>query len=115
MGLLADGQTWLKDVMSSEGQTITITRGATSVSLKSMPDDPQEGEINKEGLVVQLTSRMFAVNVVDLGALGMPQANDKITWGSTTFQVLPINDGRCYEFLDNRNSRISIHAKRVGQ
>ena len=103
----------LAGIMSAEGQTIAITRGSTTVSLVAMPDDPQEGELGKDGLIVQMTSRMFAVSITDLGALGMPQANDRITWGAMTFQVLPINDGRCYEWMDNRNSRIAIHAKRV--
>lgn len=103
----------LAGVMVAEGQSITIQRGPNSVTLVATPDEPQEGEIGEDGLTIHMTSRMFAINAADMGVLETPRDGDRITWGALTFLALPINGGRCYESLDNRNLRISIHAKRV--
>ncbi len=114
MGLLSSGQTMLANVMTAEGQSITYRRGATTKTLTAMPDDPQEGESESDGLTLRMLARMFAVNVSDLGALVAPEDNDEISWGGMTFQVLPMEaGGRCYDSMDNRNSRIAIHAKRL--
>lgn len=110
MGLLANAQSWLTDVMTAEGQAITITRGATTISLVAMPDEPHEVEVNPEGMIVGLPGRMFAVARMDLATLVLPQDGDTIQLGDQEFLVLPMSGGRTFQQLDNRNSRIAINA-----
>ena len=113
MGLLADGQTMLDEVMTAEGQSIVIRRGLIRVTTTATPDDQQEEEVTTDGLIIISSVRKFAMNTENYGALNLPQAGDMITIGSRGYQVLPGASSRCFEWLDNRHLRISVNTRLV--
>ena len=114
MGLLASGQAMLADVMTGEGQAITIKRDSSSLATVAAPDDPMEVEVNQDGLVIVSSNRRFAMNVADYGMFGLPVKGDTITIGALVYLVCPSpSSSRCYEWQDNRHSRMSIHTKLI--
>lgn len=114
MGLLASGQTMLAGVMTAEGQSITYRRGVIVKAMIAMPDEQIEYDQTKDGLIIEVSARVFAINVADLEELALPEKADQINWGALAFQVLPsATSSRCFEWLDNHKSRIAIHTKQV--
>lgn len=114
MGLLAQGQTMLAGVMTAESQAITIKRDGASIPTVAAPDEPQEVEVNQDGLIIVSSNRRFGMNTADYGSFDMPLKGDTITLGARVYLVSSgPGTGRCFEWLDNRHSRISIYTKLI--
>ena len=116
MGLLASGQAMLGVAMEGESQPITYRRDATSLYFSAMPSGPQETtDDGGIGLGIDTSERDFSFAVSKLGALDLPVVGDEIDWaiGGKTyyFRVLSMNGTRCFDWLDNHQLRIAVHAK----
>ena len=118
MGLLASGQSMLGQVMTAEGQSITYRRRTDSVPLMAMPDGPLDPNETSDGISISRNEVEFAINFSDIATIGLPEDGDMISWfwGGTTYlyKVLQTEQTRCYEWLDNRHLRLSVHTKFQG-
>lgn len=103
--------------MTAEGQPITYRRGLVQLSITAMPDSPQETNITVDGISLEYGERDFAVNLVDLLTLGLPEEGDQIDWVSAgktyTHKAFQTGGTKCYDTLDNHNLRFAVHTKLI--
>ncbi len=105
----------LAGVMKAEGQAIIYRRGRLSLSITANPDAANDPVQVGDGFSIGFGERDFAMDSADLGEFGLPVDGDLIQWTSAgttyVYKVLPNEDSRCFDWLDNRNLRLAAHTK----
>lgn len=113
MGLLAAGQAMLQRVMAAEGHSGTYTRGAVSRDVSVMITGPEETVAEAKGRVTQFGEEDLCLSVAELAGLFPPLRGDLITLTIGTvdhrWRVSAGKEGRLFDWLDARRSRIAIH------
>lgn len=112
---VAAGLTWLADQLKSHAsRSVTYVRGATSLTLQATVGRSQSWGVGAAGGVVASEVRDYLVAAADL-TVGEPRAGDRIVDAvdGATFEVLPTESGRVFEWLGPRHLVLRVHTKQV--
>lgn len=95
------------------GDTVTISRGATSASMTAVTYDAVYQSQDVGGLVIEIEGRDIEVAKSDLVSAGLfpPKRGDTVTiTGGAAYEVYPQNGSNTYDYTDEREVRVKIHA-----
>lgn len=103
--------------LTIDGESITYTRGATTLALTAIigrtaqPTDNANGRTN-----VRQSERDFLLDPAGLvfsGSVSDPKKGDRISYDGATWEVWPtIGDEQCWSPSDNYGHLIRIHTRR---
>lgn len=97
-------------------QTITYSRGATSVSgIVASPIHMTGDELMPSIAITVIEYQDWAIDVADLGALFPPQVGDKITKATgEEFRVSSLGqDGPPFQYTTSTRVRVLIHSEMI--
>lgn len=103
-----------KAVRSVSGVSVTVTRGATTISVVAVPGDAIHQYTQDDVVTSEVKTRDFLVLASDYdfgdGAV-IPQRNDTIVHGSTTYKVLSDGGEIYFRYADPHHAVLRLHCK----
>lgn len=119
MNMMRTGSQWLNDKLkASASESATYSRGGSSVTggLAVTAGETRFEQLTEEGLTVEARIRDFTFEAADLVILGttvLPAKGDRIVFGSTTYEVLPVSGGEEQRYCDRFDIRLRVHTKEI--
>lgn len=120
--LLTRGMTLLASKLGdAAGESVTITRGATtSAAITAVPELQDYEVMDANGMLTNVRSEDWLFTTADmvLGASAwVPKSGDRIavTLGGAAcvFEVVPIGNKPCHEWADDTGVMTVVHSKKV--
>lgn len=107
----------LNRIREQRGVTVTYARGSATVTLAAtVGKTGQNQDIAPEGGVVIRTGvRDYIISAASLilsGSLTAPQRGDKITEGSSIYEVMPLGED-CFRYCDSGRTQLRIHTHQI--
>ena len=106
------------DAMFAEafGVSVTYVRGASETELTAEVQLYDQRKSGPDGAETSSQVRGYTMTATDLGLTPRPGDQIKETIGGIVklFEVLPIDDGRCFKWVDAGERRLLVHTKYVG-
>ncbi len=106
------------DAMFAEafGVSVTYVRGASETPLTAEVELYDQRTSGPDGAEITSQVRSYTITAADLALT--PRSGDQIkeTIGGVVkiFEVLPIDQGRCFKWVDGGERRMLVHTKYVG-
>lgn len=120
MGLIADGEAWLRTVRSAEAEAVTLTRGAAVTA--DVEATPAAAEITRDdgSVVVDADMADFLIDRAEYlisAAEVEPAPDDIITrtmgHGTEKFRVAEISGADCWEWHGRDGGTYRVHTVRI--
>ena len=117
-----DGDFAVIEAMEDElfGDSVVYARGESSVTITAIASEVNRFVESSSGVGVQISSRAYECNAADIvigGEQVEPRNGDIITetidGASHVYEVMPLSDEPCFDWLDAAHRRILIYTKRI--
>lgn len=111
---MADAQAWLvAGQIEDDGESITVTRGATSVTATGVFGRTafRTTDANQRS-VIERSDADLIVEVDAWGALTEPKVGDRITRGAWVYEVYSPNGEPCFRTTDQHGHAWRVHLRR---
>lgn len=112
---LQRGASWLAGKLQDvAAQTVTYSRGATSVSVPAtLGSTLLKLGIETGGVRIERTDKDFMIAAADLGLT--PQAKDRIQLSSQVYEVRSIGNEPAWRWSDPHRTILRIHTKLIAE
>jgi len=112
----ATAQEWLRaQSFANDGVAATYARGAVVVAVTLVQGRSQWQTENDEGNLLHADSADFFIVAAEIATIGVPKSGDKITVGSTRFDVMFAGQDHPWQWADEPNrTTYRIHTKQEG-
>lgn len=112
---LAEAMTWFAaHKFTADGATITYTRGATALSITAIRGRTSYETTASDGTYIRNETPDYLVKAADIATFTEPTDGDKITDGTSVYEVMSLSGENPWQWADWPNKTVfRIHCKQI--